>query len=80
MAGSFFLPEKDHETISAHQVGTWRLSPDAFFNYLSYLELKTALEAAEKAQRNATIAIRISIASLLLTAISIIAGTAIGLG
>ncbi|WP_211829381.1 hypothetical protein [Kistimonas asteriae] len=58
-----FIPHKNQEgEIHPNEVLEWTLSQQAFFNYLQFLEFKSSVESAKKAQITAIVAIIISCA------------------
>ncbi len=62
---SIFSLRGQHERLqSDHEILDWELSPEAYFNYLSFLEFRHSLAAAAKAQSTANWALFISIAGI----------------
>jgi len=70
---SLFMLKGEHECIdSADKVLSWRLKPEAYFSYVSYLEFKHSLITSHRAWWVACFSLLIAAASLLLvTAYSI---------
>lgn len=66
---SIFSLRGQHEHLeSDHEILDWELSPEAYFNYLSFLEFRHSLATAAKAQSTANKAIFISIAGIIVGA------------
>ncbi len=60
---SIFQLKGEHEHATSDKVLNWRLTAEAFFNYLSFLEYRDALKASRRA-------IWVAISSLLVTIIA----------
>ncbi len=56
----FILSAAQSEYVNDHQEFEWKISSQAFFNYLQFSEFKFAVSAAKKAQQTAFASIIIS--------------------
>ena len=57
---SLFNLRGEHENAHPNADLSWRLSPEAYFNYLNFLEFKHAVATARKAHWTAIVSIGIS--------------------
>ena len=74
MYSIFSLRGKHEQLTSDHEVVDWELSPDAYFNYLSFLEYQHSLQTAARARRTAAAAVVISIAGIVISSLIAAAG------
>ncbi|MEX2257147.1 MAG: hypothetical protein WD672_00435 [Woeseia sp.] len=63
---SLFMLKGAHERIeSSHEILDWRLKPEAYFSYVSYLEFKHSLATSRRAWWFSVLSLLIAAASLL---------------
>lgn len=60
-----------HEHPHRNEVISWTLKPEAYFQYLSFLEFRHSVQSAKKAYRVALASIFIAIVSVLIAGISL---------
>jgi hypothetical protein len=60
----FMLKEINEHIESVHEILDWRLKPEAYFSYVSYLEFKHSLATARRAWLFSAFSVLIAAASL----------------